>query len=41
MTLMTPLMTFPRYNDALTTALQARWIQLLGMTGCVPKCTVR
>ena len=34
-------MTYPRYNDALTTALQARWIQLLGMTGCVPKCTVR
>ena len=30
-----------RYNEALTTALQARWIQLQSMTGCVPRCTVR
>lgn len=30
-----------RYNDALTKALQARWIQLQSMTGCIPKCTVR
>ena len=30
-----------RYNDALTAALQARWLKLQSMTGCVPRCTVR
>lgn len=30
-----------KYNDALTTALQARWLKLQNMTGCIPKCTVR
>merc|ERR1712198_252599 len=30
-----------KYSDALVTALQARWIQLQSMTGCIPKCTVR
>ena len=29
------------YDDALTEALQARWIKLQKMTGCIPKCTVR
>ena len=30
-----------KYNDALTAALQARWLKLQNMTGCIPKCTVR
>ena len=30
-----------KYNDALTEALQARWLKLQNMTGCIPKCTVR
>ena len=30
-----------KYNEALTAALQARWLKLQDMTGCIPKCTVR
>ena len=29
------------YNQALSKAQKARWLQLQRMTGCVPKCRVR
>jgi len=29
------------YSKSLRTALEARWLQLSNMTGCVPRCTVR
>ena len=30
-----------KYSESLTFTLQARWLPLSNMTGCIPKCTVR